>query len=401
MSRCTKVLLAICGGPAASRLPELVHQLRRRGCAIRSLLTREAEPWVAGRALADLGGEPLVAPEDGIEELMAWADAVCLAPFPAESLPFLGHCLSPRREPLEVEIPALGDPRLGPLLCAFDGPRVLAVEAEHWDEGAVQTAASFLARHRVEVVAPHRGALAEPEAVAERLVAQPVELDLAGRRFLVSAGPTYEPIDPVRFLGNRSSGKMGFALAAEVARHGAHTTLVAGPVSLDTPPGVERIDVATALEMYDAVHAHLALADCVVMTAAVADFRAEVSESRKIKKERGVPRIELIPNPDILASLAEAAPQALRVGFAAETELCADEAWSKLERKKAHLLVWNDVSQRGIGFGADDNEVTVYRQGCEPRVVSRRPKREIASVLVDIFVDTLIHREAETFASVV
>ena len=318
----------------------------------------------------------------------------------AASLPFVEHCLATGGEASGADLP-LGDPRLGPLIAHFEGPRVLVVEAEHWEEATVQNAASFLARHRVEVVAPSRGALAEPKAVAERLVALPVELDLAGRRFLVAAGPTYEPIDPVRFLGNRSSGKMGFALAAEAARHGAHTTLVAGPVSLETPPGVERVDVTTALEMYDAVHAHLDHADCVVMTAAVADFRPRASETRKIKKERGAPQIDLVPNPDILASLAKAAPQALRVGFAAETEFSLDEAWGKLERKGAHLLVWNDVSQRGIGFGADDNEVTVYHRGRPPRTIGRRPKRAIASALIDIFIDCLVHREAETLASVV
>ena len=223
---------------------------------------------------------------------------------------------------------------------------------------------------------------------------------LEGRRVLISAGPTYEPIDPVRFLGNRSSGKMGFALAEVAARRGAHTTLVAGPVTLATPPGVDRVDVGTALEMYDAVRSAAPAADVILMTAAVADFRPVASERSKIKKERGVPRIELVANPDILASLPEVAPDALRVGFAAETEFSAEEAWAKLERKRAHLLVWNDVAQRGIGFGADHNEVTVYRHGAPPLIIARRPKIEVAAALLEIVAETLDHRETKTIASV-
>ena len=265
----------------------------------------------------------------------------------------------------------------------------------------VQGAVAVLARHGLEVVPPARGELAEPALVAERMTAHPVEFSLAGRHFLISAGPTYEPVDPVRFLGNRSSGKMGFAIAAEAARRGAHTCLVAGPVSLETPPGVERVDVATAIEMYDAVRDRAPSADCIVKTAAVADFRPKDSVRSKIKKEKGVPRIELVANPDILASLPEVAPDALRVGFAAETDFSVEEAWAKLDRKAAHLLVWNDVSQRGIGFGADHNEVTVYRRGAPPLILVRRPKRDIAAALLEIFAEALVHREAEALTPVV
>lgn len=221
----------------------------------------------------------------------------------------------------------------------------------------------------------------------------PASPSLVGRRVLVTAGPTREPIDPVRYLGNRSSGKMGFAIAARTAALGARTVLVAGPVALPTPPGVERVDVETALEMCDAVQVRAADADLVVMTAAVADFRPRDPSPRKLKKEAGPPSIELVANPDILTGLAERAPRALRVGFAAETDGGDPEAMAKLERKRAHVLVWNDVSRADIGFGADANEVRIYRAGASPVFLSRRPKDEVAVALVDLLAELLLERE--------
>lgn len=217
-------------------------------------------------------------------------------------------------------------------------------------------------------------------------------LPLAGRSVLISAGPTFEPIDPVRFLGNRSSGKMGFALAAEAAQRGARTLLVAGPVALETPAGVERIDVQTALEMQRAIHDRLDGLDVVVMTAAVGDFRPRQVAASKLKKSRGIPTLELERNPDILAGLAEAAPWVLRVGFAAETDPDAVEARAKLARKGCHLLVLNDVSRREIGFGSDHNEVTVYSHRSGPKFFSRRPKDSLALDLWDTFESELVAR---------
>jgi phosphopantothenoylcysteine decarboxylase/phosphopantothenate--cysteine ligase len=160
-------------------------------------------------------------------------------------------------------------------------------------------------------------------------------------------------------------------------------------VALDKPPGVERVDVETALEMRDAVHRLAEQADLIVMTAAVADFRPRQAAGSKIKKERGVPDFELEQNPDILTGLADIAPGALRVGFAAETESSSAEARAKLERKKVELLVWNDVSKKGLGFGSDDNEVTVYRRHGAPVFLSRRPKRELAAELMNLFSQAL------------
>lgn len=215
---------------------------------------------------------------------------------------------------------------------------------------------------------------------------------LAGRRVLISAGPTHEPIDPVRFIGNRSSGKMGFALAAEAAKRGAGTVLVAGPVCLATPDGVERVDVETARDMLAAVHAHAPRSELIVMTAAVADFRPAEAAVSKIKKHRGVPEIVLTPNPDILAGLPEVAPDALRVGFAAETEPDPEEVARKRERKRCDLLVLNDVSRSDIGFGVDHNEVVVYGDG-RPVAFPRQSKARLAVSLLDLFEGALAERE--------
>jgi phosphopantothenoylcysteine decarboxylase/phosphopantothenate--cysteine ligase len=201
---------------------------------------------------------------------------------------------------------------------------------------------------------------------------------------LISAGPTREPLDPVRFLGNRSSGKMGFSLAAEAVARGAIVDLVSGPVSLETPTGVQRTRVETALEMRAAMLERLADTDVVFMTAAVADYRPLHLAPEKLKKEAGPPTLELVENPDILAELGALPGRRLIVGFAAETEDILGHGQAKLERKGCDLLVVNDVSRTDIGFDSDDNEVTVLGKGTSTLSLSRRPKRELAAALLDI-----------------
>jgi phosphopantothenoylcysteine decarboxylase/phosphopantothenate--cysteine ligase len=215
---------------------------------------------------------------------------------------------------------------------------------------------------------------------------------------LISAGPTHETIDPVRFIGNRSSGRMGFALAAEAARRGARVLLVAGPVALATPPGVTRLDVVTAAEMEKAVREQAAAADLIVMAAAVADFRPRWPAASKIKKDRGLPVLDLEENPDILAGLREVAPRALIAGFAAETEDVETNALAKLRRKKADFLVANDVSRPDIAFEREENEVTVFRREGPPVFFPRRLKSELAASLFDLFTATLSERERESAA---
>ncbi len=401
-----RVLLGVTGGIAAYKAPELVRRLRDRGHEVRCALTRSASSFVSPLALEVVSGRAVYGEEylepsgSGVEqhvEAAAWADLLLVAPATANTLASL----------------ALGvaDNFLTTTALAFRGPLVVvpALHTAMWEHPATVQRVAELAGRGVEIVGPVSGALASGEIGLGRMAEIPqiieaVErrlgaVDLAGLHFLITAGPTFEPIDPVRFLGNRSSGKMGFALAAEAARRGARVHLVAGPVALSTPPGVVRTDVETALEMADAVRGAAPEADVVVMAAAVADFRPRERSVDKLKKALGVPQLKLVRNPDILSLLPEHAPRALRVGFAAETRELQEEARRKLESKGAHLLVANDVSRSDIGFASDANEVTVHRREAEPVFFGRRTKRELARDLIDLFVRELRAMRRETLAA--
>jgi phosphopantothenoylcysteine decarboxylase/phosphopantothenate--cysteine ligase len=404
-----KVLLGVTGGIAAVKAAALVRRLREQGAEVRCVLTRSAAAFVTPLSLEVMSGhavygEEYLAPgHDGVElhiEAAQWADVLCVAPATAHLMARLAL--------------GLADDFLTTTALAFRGPIVLApaMHTAMWEKPSVQDHVDTLRRRGAVFVGPVEGALAsgeigqgrmaEPETIAAAAFdgwrAAPAR-ELSGKTVLVTAGPTHEPIDPVRYLGNRASGKMGFALAREAARRGARVVLVAGPVNLPTPPGVERVDVETALEMQAAVHRIAEQAQVIVMAAAVADFRPAHAGAQKIKRERGVPEIALVANPDILAGLAGVAPHALRVGFAAETEQLAEHAQQKLERKQADLLVANDVSRSDIGFGADHNEVTVYRRDGAPRHLSRRAKDVLAADLIELIVTELEQRESRPVGS--
>jgi phosphopantothenoylcysteine decarboxylase / phosphopantothenate---cysteine ligase len=396
MNRSLRVLLGVSGGIAAYKSAELVRRLRSRGHEVRCALTRSAVSFVTPLTLEVLSGhrvyqeEYLAATGSGEEAHItaaAWAEVLCVAPATTHVLARLAL--------------GLGDDFLTTTALAFAGPVVVApaMHSVMWEQEPTRQHVEALRRRGVWFAGPVEGALAsgevgmgrmaEPEEIARAVEAACGAGPLSGRTVLVTAGPTHEPVDPVRFLGNRSSGKMGFALAAEAARRGAWTILVAGPVALPTPSGVTRIDVVTAREMEQAVHAHAPAAGLIVMAAAVADFRPSRAADRKIKKEQGLPAIELVENPDILAGLRAVAPGAVLVGFAAETHDLERNARAKLERKGADFLVANDVSRSDIAFGSGDNEVTVYRREGEPVFLARRPKGELAASLFDLFAATL------------
>lgn len=391
------VLLGVTGGIAAYKAAELVRRLRARGHEVRCALTRAGEAFIPALTLEVLSGRPVLreeyltasgSGEEAHVAAAAWADVLVIAPATSHTLARLAL--------------GLADDFLTTTALVFDGPLVVApaMHSTMWAKPALQEQIEKLERRGVVRVGPVVGALASGEVGPGRM-ADPEEIvravegacrpgAWAGRRVLVTAGPTYEPIDPVRFLGNRSSGKMGFALAAEAARQGAEVDLVAGPVALPTPPGVSRTDVTTAVEMEREVGRRAAAADLIVMAAAVADYRPKAPAERKIKKSAGgLPVLELAENPDILAGLAALAPTAVRVGFAAETHDLEGGARDKLARKGVHFLVANDVSRRDIAFGSDDNEVTVYRPGGAPVFLSRRPKRELAAALLDLFLGSV------------
>jgi len=405
MSRPLRVLLGVSGGIAAYKSAELVRRFRARGHEVRCVLTRSAVSFVAPLTLEVLSGRPVhqeeylspgAAQGPEVEEAhiaaAAWAEVLCVAPATAHVLARLAL--------------GLADDFLTTTALAFTGPVVVApaMHSAMWEKPATRQHAAVLRGRGVWFAGPVEGPLAsgevgmgrmaEPEAIVAAVEAAGGSGPLAGRTVLVTAGPTHEPLDPVRFLGNRSSGRMGFALAAEAARRGARVVLVAGPVALATPSGVTRLDVGTAREMERAVREHAPAADLVVMAAAVADFRPRRVAAGKIKKKEGLPPadIELEENPDILGGLRALAPRAVLVGFAAETGDLDRHARDKLERKGADFLVANDVSRRDIAFESEDNEVTVFRRGGEPVFFSRRPKPELAASLFDLFTATLSDR---------
>jgi phosphopantothenoylcysteine decarboxylase / phosphopantothenate---cysteine ligase len=401
-----RILLGVSGGIAAYKTAELVRRLRSRNHEVRCALTRSAVSFVTPLTLEVLSGHP-VSQEEYLEATgtgeeahitaAAWAQVLCVAPATANVIARLAL--------------GLGDDFLTTTSLAFTGPVVVApaMHPSMWEKETTRQHVEALRRRGAWIVGPVAGPLAsgeigmgrmaEPETILAAIEAVAGGGPLAGRTVLVTAGPTHEPVDPVRFLGNRSSGRMGFALAAEAARRGARVVLIAGPVALPTPPGVDRVDVVTAREMERAVREHAPAADLVVMAAAVADFRPRRPAPHKIKKERGLATIDLEENPDILAGARELSPGAVLVGFAAETEDLERNARAKLASKGADFLVANDVSRADIAFERDENEVTVFRRDGPPVFFARRPKSELAVSLFDLFTATLFAREQQPATS--
>ncbi|WP_088184483.1 bifunctional phosphopantothenoylcysteine decarboxylase/phosphopantothenate synthase [Sphingobium sp. Z007] len=410
-----RVLLIISGGIAAYKTLELVRILRRRGVAVRAVLTQSAEQFVTPLSLGVLTEDHVFTQlfdlkdeqEIGHIQLSRQADLVVVAPATANILAKMAN--------------GIADDLATTLLLATDKP-VLAVPAMNvrmWHHKATQRNLERLHADGVHIMTPDDGAMAcgefgkgrlpEPEAIAaeiERLLALPKGLDpladqpdfaddaqpvaearepngaLAGKHILVTAGPTHEPIDPVRYIANRSSGKQGFAIAAAAAKAGARVTLVAGPVHLPTPPGVDRIDVETARQMLAAVEAALP-ADAAIMVAAVADWRTADAPDQKIKKDgSGQPApLALVENPDILATLGHHARRpALLVGFAAETQHIATHAQAKLAKKGADWIVANDVS--GDVMGGDANAVQIVTAAGIESWPSL-PKGQVADKLIE------------------
>ena len=360
----SRILLIVGGGIAAYKACEIVRGLKKRGHAVRCVMTEGASHFVTPMTLAALSEDKVYTTlwdlkdeaEMGHIQLSREADLLVVAPATADLMARMAA--------------GLADDLATTVLLATDTP-VLAAPAMNvrmWLHPATQRNVAQLRADGVTVMAPDEGAMAcgefgpgrlpEPEAILARIDAMLARAPgpLAGKHILVTAGPTHEPIDPVRYIANRSSGKQGFAIAGALAALGARVSLVAGPVTLATPAGVDRIDVETAQEMANAV-AQALPADAAVMVAAVADWRAEAAAGQKIKKQGDAPpALRLAENPDILATLARSPRRpALVVGFAAETERVVEHAAAKLVRKGADWIVANDVS--GDVMGGDANTV--------------------------------------------
>jgi phosphopantothenoylcysteine decarboxylase/phosphopantothenate--cysteine ligase len=388
-----RVLLATSGGIAAYKVPELVRVLRRSGHLVRCVTTANAEHFVSPLVLQTLTGEPVrrdlfdPAQEGEIDHirLADWAEVVIVAPATANLLAKMAH--------------GLADDLVSTLLLATRAPVLVApaMNVHMWEHAATRANLEILAGRGVERVGPEAGELAcgwegegrmaEPATIAARAERCLAPRSLVGQRVLVNAGGTREPIDPVRVLTNRSSGKMGFAVAAEAARRGGEVVLVAAPTPLPTPPGVRRIDVETALEMREAVLGELPDAGIVVLSAAVSDFRARSPADRKLKKdEMGDPetlQLALVRNPDILAEVCQQPGQRVVVGFAAESHDVVEAARRKLVRKGCDLLVANDVSRPDSGFDSDRNAVVFVWPGGDVEELPLLSKPDVAAQLLD------------------
>ena len=358
-----RVLLVVSGSISAYKVLELTRLLRKAGAAVTGVLTAGGARFVTREALAGITGQRVhddlwaAEAEIGHIRLARWPDLVVVAPASANMLATMAQ--------------GLAADLAGTILLATRAPVLVApaMNTAMWEHPATRANMAALAGRGVRVVGPGVGAMAEPESGPGRL-AEPAEIlaaveailapeagPLAGRHVLVTSGPTHEPIDPVRYIANRSSGKQGHAIAAALARLGARVTLVAGPVTLPDPPGVATVHVETAREMLAACEAALP-ADAAVMAAAVADWRTASEASQKMKKEpgAGAPTLAMALNPDILATVSRhAARPRLVVGFAAETEQVVEHAIAKRARKGCDWILANDVS--GDVMGGDANRI--------------------------------------------
>ena len=381
-----RVLLGVSGGIAAYKAAELTRRLRDAGADVQVVLTANAARFVAPLTFQALSGHPVrsglwdesAEAAMGHIELARWAQRIVIAPASADVIARLAH--------------GLADDLLTTLCLASAAPLAIApaMNLRMWGHAATQANVATLRGRGVVFLGPADGPMAEPESGPGRLLEPPqivAELAalhgpqaLAGTRVLVSAGPTYEDIDPVRFIGNRSSGKMGFAVAQAAAEQGARVDLVAGPVHLPTPAGVTRTDVRSAREMRDAIMRQIPQCDIFISAAAVGDYRPADVAAHKIKKQGRALQLELAENPDILAGIGALKKKPFLVGFAAETQELEKYARGKLERKKLDLIAANQVGA-GSGFDACDNELLLLWPGGKEQL-ARADKLELARRLI-------------------
>jgi phosphopantothenoylcysteine decarboxylase/phosphopantothenate--cysteine ligase len=384
-----ELILGVTGSIAAYKAVYLLRELTRGGARVSVCLSEHAREFVGPLTFRTLSGRPVLTDlfdpqsEVAVEHvtLAEQAAAVVVAPATANLLGKAAH--------------GIADDFLTTVLLAARCPVIIApaMDGGMWTHPAVVANVATLRTRGVIVLEPDAGALAsglsargrlpEVDAIVEAVLgALTPTHDLAGERVVVTAGPTREPIDPVRYISNRSSGRMGYALAAAAARRGAQVTLVSGPTALVPPTAAVFVPVQTAEEMREAVLQHAARASIVIKAAAVADYRVQHPADQKIKGKRDF-TLTLTPNPDILAEVAARADGGFIVGFAAETHDVAAHARAKLEAKGIDLLVANDVSRRDIGFDAEDNEVVLIDRWGGTRPLPRMPKTAVADAILD------------------
>lgn len=397
-----KIALGVCGGIAAYKACEVVRLLQDQGIRVQVVMTAAAQEFVRPLTFAALSGEKVITGlwesggaqpnlDSAIEHISVAQsiDALVVAPCTADTLAKFAH--------------GQADDFLSTLYLATPAPVVLApaMNVEMWQHPATQENLQTLRQRGVRIVEPDSGylacgmvgagRLADPETIASAALAiLEVIRDFAGETVLITAGPTREPVDPVRFLGNRSSGKMGYALAEAALRRGAKVIVVSGPVALEPPAGVELVSVETAEEMRNAVLARAPGASIIIAAAAVSDFRLRSVAQQKIKRN-GPMTLDLEATPDILAELAtrRRAEQFL-VGFAAETQNAVENGRLKLRKKGLDAIVVNDVSKPGIGFDSDRNEVTILTPDSEVSL-PETSKSKIAHRILDVVLKLKTH----------
>ncbi len=383
------IVLAVTGGIAAYKSPDLVRRLRDAGAEVRVVMSRGAQAFVTPLTFQAVSGHPVhtrlldESAEAGMGhiELARWADRVLIAPATADCIAKLAH--------------GIADDLLTTLCLATEAPIAVAPAMNRvmWSADATRENVRILASRGVQVLGPGDGDQACGETGAGRMW-EPVQITgalaagkpLPGTAVLITAGPTREAIDPVRYIGNRSSGKMGFAVAEAAAALGAAVTLVAGPVALATPPGVRRLDVESASDMHRTVMNEVDNADIFIAVAAVADYRPSTVAAEKIKKDQAQRQIALERTTDILAAVADRQSAPFSVGFAAETHDLEAYAKEKLKRKQVDMIAANIVGRAGTGFAADENELLVITADSTHKI-ERTSKREAAAQLLQLIVD--------------
>ena len=390
-----RITLGVTGGVAAYKAAELVRRLQHDAFTVQVVMTRAAREFITPLTFAALtgqkvitdlfaesGGEPNL--DSAIEHIAVAqrTDLLLVAPATADVLAKFAR--------------GIADDFLTTLYLATTAPVVVApaMNVNMWNHAATQENIEMLRARGVSIVDPDEGYLACGMTGAGRLAGQEhivaavrdalhLQRDLEGQTVLITAGPTCEDLDPVRYLTNRSSGKMGYAVAEAAARRGARVILVSGPTALDAPAGVERIDVRTAAEMYRAVLEKFPDSSVAIFAAAIADYRPAEMLDQKIKRNKESFTLALEPNPDILATVAQNKGERLIVGFAAETEHVAENARKKLAAKNADLIVANDVTAEGAGFDHDTNIVTLFARDGRDLPLARMTKSEVAQRILD------------------
>ena len=390
-----RITLGVTGGVAAYKAAELVRRLQQDGFTVQVVMTRSAREFVTPLTFAALSGQKVITDlfaesggeanlESAIEHIAVAqrTDLLLVAPATADVIAKFAR--------------GIADDFLTTLYLASPAPVVVApaMNVNMWNHAATQENLEMLSARGIHIVQPDEGYLAcgmtgpgrlagqEAIVAAVRAVLK-LKRDLEGETVLVTAGPTREDLDPVRYITNRSSGKMGYAVAEAAARRGARVILVSGPTALDSLAGVERVNVRTAVEMQNAVRQHFSEASIGMFAAAVSDYRPAEPLSQKMKRSKDSLTIRLEPNPDILASVAAEKGSRLIVGFAAETDHVAENARKKLSAKNADLIVANDVTAEGAGFDLDTNVVTLLARDGRDLALPKMSKREVADRILD------------------